>query len=102
MDPTNQWNPNSFERRVVDLQQLHPQMVDRAVKLMHSNPSQNLSSPKSLRASLDMLELEAVPETGPDSKLAGELQDLCTIMTPATYLQVCAARLCYLAHDLPP
>ena len=59
---------------------------------MHVNSSQDPNSPMSLpeRESFNLGQPEVSLSAGPGSELIMELQNLCTAMTPATYLQVFA------------
>ena len=80
MDSVQMWAPNSYETRVVNLQQAHSQLIERAIR--------NLAVPSPLSdPSLTTAE-SANPIVGLRAKVQQELQDLCTAMSPATYLQV--------------
>ena len=88
-EQSSMWAPNSFERRVVDLQQVHPQLIERAIKTMAvqpASPSQgtSITSPTVTIA----LPEENAEDRGSAVKLQGELQDLALAMSPTTYLQV--------------
>ena len=79
-DNVQMWAPNSYETRVVNLQQAHSQLIERAIR--------NLAVPSiSSDPSLTTAE-SANPNVGLRAKVQEELQDLCTAISPATYLQV--------------
>ncbi|GAX76203.1 hypothetical protein CEUSTIGMA_g3647.t1 [Chlamydomonas eustigma] len=94
----SQWNPTSFERHSVDLQQMHPQIIDKALRLagLILQPSQDDTSSvvQSSQEAAQKAE-QAHIVTMALSKMQVELMDMCSSMAPATFLQLMGQRLLY-------